>query len=535
MKRFGFVGRLVTLGILISLLASCSGGSGGGTSGGGGAPAGAGLNILEGAVQNQSSLPAPSSVSYTDKSGVQRTIDAYPGQTVVWFTTNTSLIQATNIITGLGGTILTQIPTIGYYLVETPPASTDAAFIATLLSNPSVKNAYPNGVIAPQGIPVVQSAPVGVIQKLNIPARGQDGKSVGSIIIDSWTIPTGSTESHADIVLAANSQTGGNPKFGVDVGQDMSYGAITSALLRVIGSSLLDNPGQPISINMSLGGTSLDGWKSFVENVINAIEALPAREQVVVTLALGNDAMNVGPALTDLKTNPSYSLVLDNNIILVGANDYSGSNVAPSAGCSVVQDSGVILVNNVQHLGTSFAAPRILGKIEKLLATNDNLSGSRARRAVKCACDKDPNITDANLKTCSLDGYTGTFILKGPQHGLNCAYNTVWTETGTVIPDGQSSINVQSITYLTADISGDPQNVCPPSLQQTFSYTLAVQQNGNSVTSHFTTQTSVSDFQGTINGDTLTGTISYSVHDHISAANPFDMDLTGTFTLQKQS
>lgn len=129
-----------------------------------------------------------------------------------------------------------------------------------------------------------------------------------------------------------------------------------------------------------------------------------------------------------------------------------------------------------------------------------------------------------------IPAFNGTFVLTGSQHGLTCVYYTVWTYTGTLIPNMPSSFDVQSIATFTGNISGDPSD-CAPIRQEAFTGGYSTQQNGNSVTSHYVDSTSASNFQGTISGNTLIGTASYSVHDYRDAKNPFDMDLTGAFTL----
>lgn len=408
---------LLTLGVLLALGGGCSGGG----SGGGGTtsptPSSAAIDTLTGSFQTAYLLPQPSDVTFTDKQGNQQTVFAYPGQVLVSFLPSTQAPQATQIITSLGGTILSQIPQVGYYLVSISPPTTEASFIAALFRNPSVQMATPhlvlklNQLVNPPWNATSGSA-MGPLQPYAIP-----GDIKGSVVIDSFSggkVAADGVTPHGAAVAQADSQAGGNPYYKVDV-NPLTVDTLVAAIQRTVQGSWISNPEKPILINVSLGNSrdTVDDWYGVQYWIANTLKQMPSRmrDQVLITLSLGNKLnatsdppLDVSTGIHALQEN-GFGDVITNNLVYVGANDGpSYSYTAPGAGCDVVQKSGNLTLLSsgvaVADRGTSYAAPRMEAQIEKALTRNPRASVRQVANAVKCACGIDPNITDGNVDKC---------------------------------------------------------------------------------------------------------------------------------------
>ena len=74
------------------------------------------LGVLENAFGYSGEYPQPASVSYTPRNEQPWTVRAFPGQVEVFFDTTVSMDAAQSAIKSNKGTVLAQIPLLGYYL-----------------------------------------------------------------------------------------------------------------------------------------------------------------------------------------------------------------------------------------------------------------------------------------------------------------------------------------------------------------------------------------------------------------------------------
>jgi hypothetical protein len=454
--------------VLVLLVVSISGCPGGSDDEGTGSPpptssAVAQIDTLEGASQIAYPVPPPANITFADKQGVQQTVLAYPGQVQVFFTAGTSLQQATNIITSLGGTIYSQIPVVGHYLVGIPSTTTEADFIADLLKNLSVKIAAPHVVDRSSQIGSSfdqTSDQIRAQQCLSLIGSSFDAISAGEnlAILPPYAIPAninGSTIiddfmpgdlptdlSHGTKVSLADCVAGGNPYFKVKMSPP-SPGNMVAAIQRTIQGSWIAKQNQPIIINISRQGgqDTHTSWYNYVEKIAALLQAQPSqmRAQILITMSLGNlhkdtfgPPLDVSSDFQKLKDN-GYRDVLEQNMIFVGANDDADnpySYRAPGAGCDVMLQPGALTLPDGRIVeGTSYATPRMEAIAEKVFANNPSSFGAHLTSGMKCTCHLGQTPTPENVQKCNFvfvqkfgSGAAGGHIISSPP-GIDCGPN----------------------------------------------------------------------------------------------------------------
>jgi hypothetical protein len=103
-------------------------------------------NLLANAVEFKGDYPDPEVVTYSDNGTTVR-VDAYPGQVTTFFKSNVSEEDAAKLISGQGGTILSKIPSVGYYLIQVNKSEI-ITFINAIQADSRVDFVTPNIVVS---------------------------------------------------------------------------------------------------------------------------------------------------------------------------------------------------------------------------------------------------------------------------------------------------------------------------------------------------------------------------------------------------
>lgn len=102
--------------------------------------------ILVGAVQYVGPNSAVQNVTFTDRAGKTRTVMAFAGHVLVYFTPTTTQQAAEAAVQSSGATIIEEFPKIGYYLAQVPTGS-EGSFISSVRSNATVVLAIPSAAL----------------------------------------------------------------------------------------------------------------------------------------------------------------------------------------------------------------------------------------------------------------------------------------------------------------------------------------------------------------------------------------------------
>ncbi len=364
------------------------------------------MGLLSGAVSYTGPYPAVGPISYTTKDGSNVTVEGFPGQVQVFVALSVTESAARLGIQSLGGSVLAQIPKMGYYLAGVA-ASGESAFITAIRQSPAVVDALPNmpGSAAADPIALDDSwwrtnRPV----PLNVPP--------GVIIVDTQRGPTG----HAQRVGESLTGQGGSISTVLisddDNGQVSTDKIVASIAASAAGRSIF-TPNEPILINLSIssGGNTCnwgagcgdtqqsttqrhENWRGFAETVLNTIGNLPSATQdnLILTTALGNGAADLTADFARLRTNPAFDRIIDKNIQFAQA---AASDTIPvswrpgglysntAQDLSVVRITGLIRDSTgaLVDAGTSFSSPRIAAVTEQLMKSVTGLKPDQAKLA----------------------------------------------------------------------------------------------------------------------------------------------------------
>jgi hypothetical protein len=329
-----------------------------------------GDNLLTNAFNYEGDYPEHAIVTFTDQ-GVAVGIEAYPGMVTVFFKPSVTEEQSSTIISDLGGTVLSKIPSVGYYLVEVGISSV-GGFINAMQSESKVEYACPNVVSHYCG---------------------------NAIILDGCGSGIPFIEEHAKRVALNFGGCGGKAESCSNISSN--YGApVVDLILHSFMQAIQNTKTGNILINISSSGGYGDGswsnqnneeqqkalldWYYFMRNILKIIGSLDEsyRSRLIVTVASGNGDMPISGMIKQLRINPMYSEVLDENVLIVSnkakASDAGYGNYAE-------EDPDVVVLDNPDaYEGTSFAAPCALGIIQDILETM-GVSTAEALEAVKMA------------------------------------------------------------------------------------------------------------------------------------------------------
>lgn len=326
-------------------------------------------NILDGALFFNSSVTTVGLVSYHE-GGRLVTDSAYLGQVFAYFSASVDESGATSIINAAGGSILSKVPKIGYYLVGVPIGK-EGQCIDFLKNNKSVKNALPNPIAKymSKGVTVIDGC------------GGSHGSNVGC------TVRFNTVNFNSDTCLD-DDDGNGKPDTEKTIKQ----------ILKTIAAA---NGGNAIINISSFGGLNSVDYekedtatkaellrmaKKYLQTILTPISQLPESwtKNLVITFSAGNDNTPLSSVLSEIRSD-SLQEVLNNNVLIVGANEsiYHDSNDAPGDPCFANMRS-VTSSCNINKKGTSFAAPLAAAYIWNLVKEKE-ISANQALHAVKIA------------------------------------------------------------------------------------------------------------------------------------------------------
>ncbi len=119
--------------------------------------------LTKGAFISTATLPVPETVQYTDKKGQSHTGLAFPGLVVVLMDTETPAYVAWSRFQDLGGTIISQLPAAGFYVVQVGSGN-EGKFISAVNADNRVNDAFPDMSLPSSG---TASGVVDLAQYLN--------------------------------------------------------------------------------------------------------------------------------------------------------------------------------------------------------------------------------------------------------------------------------------------------------------------------------------------------------------------------------
>jgi hypothetical protein len=339
--------------------------------------------VLAGALNFTGPYPSPGTVTYVNSTGTTVTVNAFPGQVMVYFSTTVSQGAAEAAVSGNGGAVIGRIPLAGFYLARVAEGG-EAAFIAAMRNAAGVRDALPNLALADEAVVINEDY---VTQPIPLPIN-----IIGPVVIDS-----GQHGRQVIDAAAANGTTVPNLIGVTNLLQNGQFSAdkIQMTLAAIAQGASVFNPGQPVLINTSNGaGARLNNqwvdvnvlptqalrdqavanWEAAIRAKLEAIAGLPEnlRRNLIVTQSAGNCNIDIAAALQRIKSDPVLRDALNRNMPLFGTVLTGTPNANYPTGAfsnHAVNDPNVIRLNNAQsQLGTSFAAPAGLAFLAQIMA-----------------------------------------------------------------------------------------------------------------------------------------------------------------------
>lgn len=335
------------------------------------------VDLMQGAVEYSGTYADPIAVTYTDN-GVTLTVDAIPGQFIAFFKENTTDADAEQQITASGGTVLGKIPAIKFYHIEVGVSAANQ-FLSSMQSSGKVHTVKPNIISYPKA---------------------------GAIIFDACN------DVHGTAVRSALQNCAGTYEKCVNVPTTTGLGVPTSMSVNAITAEVNASKGGTTLINMSYNaGLTDEDWdlvnnskaikarQDWIDNMaclLNGIAGIPSkqREQLVVTLAAGNENMPVGDLLESLRGQSAdngipFSDILKNNLLIVTTDSLLVSGI--KANYAELSDPDVVIIDQpISSQGSSLAAPCAMGYIQAVMQQK-GATASEALKAMKDASWMTPN------------------------------------------------------------------------------------------------------------------------------------------------
>ncbi|MFC1966569.1 hypothetical protein ACFLWI_06490 [Chloroflexota bacterium] len=337
-------------------------------------------STLLGAINYTGLYPEPANVSYTNNDGEPLSVLAYPGQIEVFFSTSTTASAAQNLIKAKNGTILGQLPMVGYYLVEVSTGM-ENAFINIMSNDAGVSSASPN-------IPVSASEEGVSINTEFITSSKPIPLNVkpGIIALDYYLNETHGFKVN-ESVLKNGGTVGSSVEIGTAPGGSTTSDKVKMAIIAAAEGNRIFNPGEPTLFNLSTNHgvnqdfntltieqqqSLLNGWEGFTQGIAQTISALPTdiKDNVALINSAGNTRMPLNEPLANLRKDPYLKDILDRHFLFVSTTlrgkqtlNYPWgefSNYAPG-------DFDVAVINNLKAIdGTSFASPAAAAIIQQV-------------------------------------------------------------------------------------------------------------------------------------------------------------------------
>jgi len=376
-------------------------------------------DLLTDATEYTGTFPTPAKIKYLDQ-GINIRVTAFPGQMIAFFNSTASAANASKLITANKGVILAQIPAIGYYFIGIDSSQT-GSFINTLQADGMVDAVVPNMLSYPKtGVDILDNC-------------GFDhGKAVQSTLQNC----AGTLAECEDVTLGGGSEIAPLSKQIPAILKEANKNNGGTTLINLSYNGGLDRTDAYDYANLDpLSKTEdRDCWFTFMYGILKTIAALPPqnRENLVITIAAGNEDMPIGGVLDYLRTLTGIADVLKNNVLIVSTDNIPviHANYAP-------EDGDVVVMNNsTAWQGTSLAAPCAMGYIEAIM-NGEGVTAKQAITAMKMAslANPDREVLLGDAMTIAGSIKSGKLFSGGP-----------FTLTGTITwdsgPDGICTVNL---------------------------------------------------------------------------------------------
>lgn len=362
----------------------------------------ASTGILTGATFYNGTNPSSQTVTYTDKDGVTLSVNAIPGQVLLYVTPSSSQDVISQAVTSNGGTILSGAPVAGFYLVQVNDVKN---FISNVLQKPFVIDAHPNLVLSNSQFSST-STPIQIINYKTGPVTDPDPTAhVILAVIDNFagcgvlkTLPHG-----CKILSEIQSKNNKIPILAIQTGNDDSGSSeyeIQMNVLRAIAVAqennqkivisqssmppLIDDKGNPIPNGMENYYNSIDSKLKLLGNL-----EWVQKNNVLYYQSAGNDGQDVSPVMDKLATQSQGSNIYKSMYNLVGQLDpttqqpmsYGGvSKAGSNYGKGITYDDSV---SSDCKYGTSCTTPNLAAGAAAIWNDNPNLPSTTIHNAIQ--------------------------------------------------------------------------------------------------------------------------------------------------------
>lgn len=425
MQRIKYLILLIVVSSLF--LTTCSSGGGGGNT----------SSILDESTFYNGTRPEPQNVTFTDANNNSVSVLAYPGEILLAVTPQTAISSVQTLVQQRGGTILSQIPALGIYLIQVT-AGNEATFISSIRANSIVLYVSPNPVLVMKASTLVDLSDTGktdpsdlVVALISSPdptadvilaqLEGADADH-RSVVEDELDLITGPKNK-----LQVNVETScGSLPFECSSGD-----AIARGLAAIIAGAEMNK--QKVAVNMSYGpvyraenetdyndnSKALASLESSWKAILSPLAASEWAKQgnVFLGIAAGNrdaqlyalnpltseyELQNSRPIdktniFNNLKSNSLLGQVMQSNLIFCGAlwnsalyNANDGDIVQNDGELAQYSSYGTGAIYGTPHYakGTSFVAPQCTGAAYNAWTSYPDLKSGQIEQALKTAADK---------------------------------------------------------------------------------------------------------------------------------------------------
>jgi hypothetical protein len=422
-------------------------------------------SIVSTAFSYTGSYGTPVFITYTDNSGQVRQALGYPGQVQLFATPSASSSNITALIKANGGTVIGQIPFLGYYLVSVS-AGTESTFISSVSANSNVLIAMPSSPVEKADAVDLSNleGPNGELPTVpNL--KAQVGSGVYLYDPDDYvnnSMPCGSSSiahgAGTDYIASQNlSGTGQQINIFRQGTSMVPPNDVASANAIEFQDMTFNGTGRAV-VNLSLQGA----WEDANHNVLTAAQyqanehellwgyaaALSALakssptsfNQTVFVLSAGNGVGDTGTTGLDLSAevqqlHAAFPLVFPSgqgpHMIIVGSTQSNSTATDTGFNYSTINGDLVYAQGHQAKVsasgctadGTSFAAPEVTNLIATVLAGNPNVTVSQ--------------VTQAFMNAYKQNGYvlpTVDQITTQLQASFSLLISTTGTGSGSVVP-----------------------------------------------------------------------------------------------------
>jgi hypothetical protein len=459
-------------------------------------------NILDGALFFNGSAQSEGLVSYHE-GGNLVTDSAYLGQVFANFNASVDENVAKGIINATGGSILTKVPKIGYYLVGVPVGK-EGECIDFLRNNKSVKSAFPNPVAKYMSKDVIIIDGCGGRHGNNVECtvgfNTVDYNSVTCLNDDNGKGQPDTEKTIDQMLKTIYAANGGTAIINIS-----TFGG-----LNCVDYEKEDSATQAKLLRMA---------KEYLETILTPISQLPESwtKNLVITLCAGNDNTPLSSVLSEIRSD-SLQDILNNNVLIVGADEsvFHDSNDAPGDPSFANMKSVTSSCDNDKK-GTSFAAPLAAAYIWNIVKEKE-ISANQALRAAKIAIANNPKKEFIEAEAMNIAG----LIKKGNVYtgGPFSVAQTSLQSNGDYTYD---TLTVVNKFYTTIILNGDSSFLIAPS-HLTWSWKAYITEDGNKSYQSLTDQVIKSSLKISDNSFTSSTTTIFPLYlEGIDMIAPFQL------------